>query len=537
MILKVLRPRVWVVRRWAREGSALARAGVVVLLLALLAGGLWLYTRIVGALAVDQIAAVMAGMAPVFLILLVAAALLGVGDVLQSLFLSSDLELLMTAPIPLRTVYLVKLIDCSRVLWLPASLVLVFLIALGHGQSAPVAFFPLAALLVVSWVLGVVCVMMALVMLLVRVIPAQRLRLWIPAALSLVSLGVALAQQALLRESMGLEDWVIASQTVLDAARLGVAVAAASAGALVLAAGTYLLFRATFYYGRSSFAEAAVRRPRRAVRRPRATARVGVGQLLSSQWRSLLLKEWHSLRRDPRQLISVAVGPLMVVGLSAAFARPEGPLGSLLFWNTLFFAVMMGSSVVFNLGLAATSGEGRNVDLLRRLPVPMGRVLRAKFWVSWLSAWLGWLPVLAAAVLLTELTAPQASILAGSLALALAEVGLAGPALGALRSDFAVEEETRRAGGLTGFLALVVAFVSVLLTMLTCALAVISFLPSSELATTTEQALMVLPPVRFVLGGRIVPWLGVILAHGIYLSIVALLWRAGVRRMERWEPA
>ncbi len=537
MVGKILRPRLWVLRRWVRESSPAVRAGMLVLLAALVAGGGWLYSKVVSALAIDQVAAVAAGMVPIWLFFLVIAALLGIGDILQRLFLSSDLELLMTAPVPLRTIYLVKLFECTRVLWLPASLVLVFLIALGHGQRAPAAFFPLAVLLVLASTLSVASVMAALVMLLVRIIPPQRLRVWIPAALGVVSVALALGQQSLLQQSVVWENWAVIAQAVLDTGRLAVATVVSCAAALVLALGGYLIFRRAFYYGWSSFAQAAVPRPSAATRRRKGAVRAGVGQVLSPQWRSLLLKEWHSLRRDPRQLINLVITPLIVIGFSVTMLKPEGPLGILMFWNVLFFAVLMGSSAVFHLGVAATVGEGRNVDLLRRLPVRMRTILAAKFWVSWMPAWLAWLPVLAVASLLTELTVLQVSILAGALALALAEVGSVGPAIGALAGDFAVEEETRRMPIPIQLLGILLPGVSVLLTGLSCALVVFTFFPSSELAATTEQALDVLPPVAWVAGGGVLPWLGLILGHAIFLLIVARLWNAGALRMERWEPA
>jgi hypothetical protein len=96
----------------------------------------------------EQAVTVIASFLPYGLFLLLMFAMLGVGDVMHQLCLTSDLELLMIAPVPYRTIFLVKLMQCSWATFIPAFGFGALLLALGLAWGATVTYYILIALLI-----------------------------------------------------------------------------------------------------------------------------------------------------------------------------------------------------------------------------------------------------------------------------------------------------------------------------------------------------------------------------------------------------
>ena len=204
MIWKITRPQFWILDRQIRRLPGFV-IPVGIMLLGL--GGQWLYTRFLqeklAVLNSEQGVAAAALFLPSFFFIFLFAAVLGLGDILYQLYLASDLELLMAAPVPNRTIFIVKLIQCGRATVLPAILAGGLLVTLGLAQGADVSYYLLILLLLLAVMALVTAVIMSLVILLGRLVPPQKARAWLPLALALLSLLILPLQQPALQWFMG----------------------------------------------------------------------------------------------------------------------------------------------------------------------------------------------------------------------------------------------------------------------------------------------------------------------------------------------
>ncbi len=113
-------------------------------------------------------------------VLIVSAAFFGVlltsfGLLLQALYLAGDMDFLLSTPVPIRAVFLAKLLQAI----LPNfSLILFFalpvLFGLGASQGYSILYYPLALVLFAALALAAAGISSLLVMLIVRVFPARR---------------------------------------------------------------------------------------------------------------------------------------------------------------------------------------------------------------------------------------------------------------------------------------------------------------------------------------------------------------------------
>jgi hypothetical protein len=185
MIWKILRPHYWVLDRMVRNTN---RMIIIALLVLPIFGVQWVYDNlIVDNLAIlnsDQAVTAIATFLPLGLIALLVFAMLGVGDVMHQLYLTSDLELLMVAPIPSRAIYLVKFLGCSRATYIPALGIGASLMLLGIARGATVGYHLLVGSLILAAMMLTTALVMILVILLARFLPAQKVRSWMPAVIA-----------------------------------------------------------------------------------------------------------------------------------------------------------------------------------------------------------------------------------------------------------------------------------------------------------------------------------------------------------------
>lgn len=533
---KILRSRFWVLGRRLRHLSPRSRIVALGGLLLLSVGGGWGYGKLVGILSTEQGSATSSSIMPMILLLLLFFALMGLGDTLHRLYLASDLELLMVAPVPYRAIFAIKVLECSRAVWLPGAFLSVILIALGDAQGAPVTYYPLVVSLLLLAMVLVTTLGMGLMILLARLIPPQRVQQWIPAAIGLVSVGFLLGQQAMMDRIAGwTEAMVFLARILLDPGQLTLAVIGLGASAVIGTLAVFQLFERAFYRGWNSFQEAPVRR----IKVSAAARRRGwfdrLTWSLPTPLRHHIVKEWRTVGRDVRRLTAMLLPPLMMGVLLFPCLGTENPYRVLVFWILLLYGSGFALNSTLGIALPAVGQEGRNIALLRSAPLSMKAVLSAKFWSMWIPNFLVWSLAFLTMGGLARMPIWQILFLIGGLAWGLAGASAAAVAIGALGADFTTEDPRRRVGVLAGWLALGLGMIFLLLNVLTISWLGIHLYPRSEMVLASRRALEGFSIVGWLFTEEgWAPWpLGI--GQMAYWAGMRALWSAAVRRLENWE--
>ncbi|MCA9972436.1 MAG: hypothetical protein KC425_19580, partial [Anaerolineales bacterium] len=452
---KVMRPQVWQLDRRLRAANRLL---VVLAVLLLGVGGQWLWNgpvqRGMALLATETAVALVAPLLATGLLLFLFIGMVGIGDVMRLLFQAPDLERLLVAPLPARTVFGVKLLQCSRVMLLPAILLGLFLGLFGAARGAAGLFYGLALLLILGGMLLVTAVLMGVVLLLARFLPAQRVRAWLPAATSLLAVVLVLGQQ-------GLTNWFL-QQTALLAglttallqpaplARLALGVGGA---ALLAAGGAYWLFDRAFFEGwqRLQVVTMPAARPR-AVGGATRWLRLFPGEI-----RPFVRAEWLLLRRDTTRLVGLGVAALPALLMLAPLlgSARTAALRPLLFW--LLLAIGLTTTLVGLSGetLPAVGREGVRREVWRAAPVAARTVLAGKFWGNgWLPLLLLWLVLLAVLGAVLGLAAWQVVVVETAVVWQVTLGAALVFALGAVMADFTADDPRKSVRGSVSLLAM-----------------------------------------------------------------------------------
>jgi hypothetical protein len=252
--------------------------------------------------------------------------------------------------------------------------------------------------------------------------------------------------------------------------------------------------------------------------------RLPVEALPRSPIAGILLKDWHTVIRDPRWRTGTLVS-LIALGLPAMLLFAGDPLARsahlMRFWFGMipvpYLAFLIGSQQ----GASTLAYEGRNLALLRAAPLGMGRVLVAKLCgglaLVLLVTW--------TATLTLGLThnGEPIEIVAALLAATWLAVGatLAAVAGAALTADFESDNPQRRVGCLG--------------TILTASLSIFFFATNTGvLAWWVMRGLFSLPPR---LAGSVAPAVDFGLPALALVSVATILLasRLAVRRLATWE--
>ncbi|MGI5837577.1 MAG: putative ABC transporter permease subunit, partial [Chloroflexota bacterium] len=97
----------------------------------------------------------------------------GIGAVLYQLYLASDLDLLLAAPVSLRALFLLKLVEASFATCVEAIMGLAALLGYAQAVGMPPSFLPLSLLIVGATILLTAALAMGIVMLAMRIVPAR----------------------------------------------------------------------------------------------------------------------------------------------------------------------------------------------------------------------------------------------------------------------------------------------------------------------------------------------------------------------------
>lgn len=530
MLWKVARPQLWIISRRLRQLPRLVVPAIVVLVGL---GGQWLYTHFLqdklAILGSDQGIAAVASFLPSLFFVFVFSAVLGLADILYQLYLSSDLELLMVAPVPGSVTFAVKLILCSRATWLPAILSGGLLAALGLARGAGGAYYLLAGLILLGAMIAVTAAMMSLVIVAGRLIPPRRARSWLPVVLALLSMALIPLQtpiMAWISSQGGLLSFL--NHALRELPQMMTLAASLAGMALLASLVAYAIFGRAFYDGWNRFQEVPSRR--RGVRR---SVPALVGRALPAPMGAMVTKEWLTFGRTPQSLLTLAQ-PLVLGTVVATLAVAGSTrIRPLVFWMLLMF---LGLYLTFagNPLQMAVATEGRNLAFLQCAPVRIRTIMRGKFWATWLLAVPVWSLVLIILGLLFRLPLWQTGLLIGIAIWGLTGASLAAGAVSALTMDFAVQDPRRRLPGPASWLIVALSLVFGLLTIAGALWGTAHLFPQSDLALQLRSlgGLRIIgalvsesywPPLLMV-GGQ--------LAFGLGMRG---LWLAGMHRLERYE--
>lgn len=420
------------------------------------------------------------------------------GVLLQGLYLSRDMDFLIAAPIPMRAVFLSKLIQAILPNFgLYCLLALPVLFGLGAVQGYNLIYFPLLFLVMALFALMAAGLASILVMAVVRVVPARRVAEVLGFVGAIVGItfsqignltrGMELDQQQLAGAldvfaglnqpwspiawaGRGLEDlgngtW--GSGILLTVAALGLAA--------VCFAGTLILAERLYYSGWAGM-QASVQK-KKSIRRASASqvGPRGVARFIPGVIRALVLKDLLLMRRDLRNL-SQLITPL-ILGFVFMFANTRQAGGPDTSWAegmpdfslyaNIGFSLFISWMLMFNLSTTSFSREGKNYWLLNVAPLKAGNLLTAKFIVAYLPSLI--IGILFLGIIYGVRSVPLVTLPYSLLVIAMLLAGLNGILLAfgvtGARMDW---EDPRRQGiqGLAGILVLVASLVYAGLAML-----------------------------------------------------------------------
>jgi len=442
MVWKLLRLRILILSSGFRRARLRRKIGILVLgvvLLAFLGFIFFLSWSLLRFLRSPQLTQFVGDVGP-FLesipVLVMGGSFLGIlltsfGVLLQALYLAGDMDFLLSAPIPIRAVFITKLLQAI----LPNfSLICVFalpvLYGLGASQGYNLLYYPAVLLVLAGLALAAAGISSLLVMGIVRIFPARRVAEVLGfvgavtsficsqsgqfARFSDVSQDQAVqAFQALERFNTPWSPLAWAGRGVVS---LGAGQWLAGAGFLLLSLGLAALVfgvalttaERLYYTGWASMQ--GIRRKKKVTR----VARVQREQPLKARLvglippavRAIILKDAYVLRRDLRNMSQLITPLILGIVYAIMFLRSggEAPPGrgeapawfmeitrNMLVYGNVGISLFVGWMLIARLGGMGFSQEGKSYWLLKTAPVGTGQLVAAKFSVAFIpSVVLGW---------------------------------------------------------------------------------------------------------------------------------------------------
>jgi ABC-2 type transport system permease protein len=441
----------------------------------------------------------------VFLLIMMASFRL----LLQALYLSKDMDFLVSAPIPIRAVFLTKLLETV----LPNFILVVafglpVLLCLGTAGGYHIIYYPLVFLVLAVLSFAAAGISSLLVMAVVRIFPAKRvaevMTFFGAILVFLFSQAYNLVGNKL--ESLSPEQVSNGSQLFsrLNSPWLPLAWGGRSlvdlgqgrwlTGAFFLALTVCLsgivfwlalnTAERLYYTGWSSLQVSTQRKKNHQAIDHRGKGAVGSSifrHLLPRDVGAIIFKDFKVIRRDLNnlsQLVGVFImGIVIAVMLLRSGGKPptgngEAPalfmslLRSAIAYGSMVIGLFVGWGLISHLGLFAFSMEGRSYWILKTAPISAGKQLAAKFLMSYMPALiLGLIYLLGIAILQHT---PTTTILYGLLFIALILAGLGGInlALGVRSVNLTWTDPRKMESGVAGILGTIVSVVYQLVTLL-----------------------------------------------------------------------
>lgn len=353
------------------------------------------------------------------------------GVLLQALYLAGDMDLLLSTPVPLRAVFIAKLLEAILPnLALFGLFAVPVLFGLGAAAGYHLVYYPLVLVVIAALAIAGAGLAAMAVMLVVRIFPARRtaevlgflgvvFSILCSQSFQLANMsGVSRGQY---RDAFQLLDrldtpWLPLAWAGRGLVDLGegrwIEGALQTVVLLALCGGIALASLATverlYYAGWAGMQNHP--RSRKAAAGGAARRPLGLGRLLPQAMWAVVLKDWLTLRRDLHNM-SQLVTPL-VIGAVYTFMlareragptlRPGGPaLGLFERWNSLVaygniaIALFVGWTLVGRLASMGIAQEGKSYWILQAAPVRPSELLGAKFTTAFLPGLVvGWLLLL-----------------------------------------------------------------------------------------------------------------------------------------------
>jgi ABC-2 type transport system permease protein len=346
------------------------------------------------------------------------------GVLLQALYLSGDMDFLLATPVPIRAVFIAKLLQAVLPNFALFSLFgIPMLFGLGLSNDYHISYYPLVILLMVFLALAASGLSALLVMLVVRILPPRR------AAEILGFIGAMFAfvcsQMGNLANSFGRELnfsgtrlaglMTLANVRWLPLNWAGQGLVALGEGrwtsGILLVGGTLVLTAMTFwiaivtaqrlYYSGWAGMQVVARKknPPTARKTYRAATGTGLARLLPKPIFAILHKDFLTLRRDLRnlsQLISpIILGIVYTVLLlrgngEAPVGQGEAPdlfmnsLQIVMTYSSVGMSLFVGWMLLSRLAGMGFSQEGKNYWILKVSPVRVWQLLASKFLIAYL---------------------------------------------------------------------------------------------------------------------------------------------------------
>jgi ABC-2 type transport system permease protein len=343
------------------------------------------------------------------------------GVLLQALYLSRDMDFLLSSPLPMRAVFIAKLLQAILPNFgLICLLGLPVLFGLGISEGYNFFYFLLVILMLVFLTLAAGGLSGLLVMAVVRIFPARRVAEvlgFIGAVISILlsqsgtffsrmnmtgsQISSSLDNLAKIDSPWSPLAWVgraitsIAEGRWLEGILLSVIILG-MAGAIFWAALTTA--EKLYYSGWASLQGQAQKKKVQKVSAARTVKVSPLARLLPQQVRGLVVKDFLVIRRDLRNLSSF-ITPI-IVGFVLLFSIARGGMGgyegdSQVFsqfgqytriYLNISILLFVGWSTLLNLAMGAFSREGRYFWLLRSAPINASSLLAAKYLVTYIPA-------------------------------------------------------------------------------------------------------------------------------------------------------
>ncbi len=428
---------------------------------------------------------------------------------LQALYLSNDMDFLVSAPIPIRAVFMSKLLESVLPNFILVSAVgLPVLLSMGVAGGYHFVYYPLVLLVLAVLSFAAAGISSLLVMAVVRIFPAKRV------AEVLTLLGAALA--FVLSQSynlMGNKLESLSPQQIFQGSQIlsrfdnawfplawggrslidlgqerwlpGVFFLALTIGSSAFVFWLALKTAERLYYtGWASLQVSIQRKNNHQVidRRHTNTLSSSLFQhLLPRQVGAIVAKDFKVITRDLNNLSQLVGVFIMGIVLAVMLLRTGGkPLAgngeapalvmslfrSAMAYGSMVIGLFVGWGLISRLGVVAFSMEGRNYWILKTAPLKAEKQLAAKFIMAYLPALiLSWIYLLGVAALQHT---PFTTILYGLPSIALILAGLCGInlALGVRSVNLSWTDPRKMENGLAGLLGTIVSIVYQLITLI-----------------------------------------------------------------------
>jgi ABC-2 type transport system permease protein len=426
------------------------------------------------------------------------------GMLLSALYLAGDMDFLLSAPVPIRAVFVAKQLQAILPNFgLVALFGLPVLFGLGASGGYLFLYYPLVVVVLAMLALAAAGISSLLVMGVVRIFPARRVAEVLGALGAILS--ILCSQSGNFVNAMRLDEQNISPQQIpfaamsrfnsawnplswagrglVDLGEARILPALLFLGITLLLTGGlfYLSLQAAerLYYSGWASMQAGGRKRRTAPARPAAPARKHAGKSFLAEFiprpvLGIVSKDFFSLWRDPRnmgQLITpLIVGAvygfvLLRSGAISSSDQADIPpwlmqtISSAMIYVNIGISLLVGWSLISRLGMIGFSQEGKNYWMLKTAPVGALQLLAAKFLVAYLPGLaVGWLFML----IISLIRGASPAVLAFGLAVvALSIVGAVGInlAFGVTGVNLTWEDPRRMSSGLSGCFSALLSFI------------------------------------------------------------------------------